>query len=164
MNTVFSLHQFFSMVTQIFIFLSITTAAWYSTVIIPKTIAQFGIKNKINEKQIHLITKIIKFVFYFIATIFILSMFENQLAHVAQTMSFVALGIGLALQKELSNLTSGIFIIFNKSFKINDYIIHKDFEGKIITIDLHVTTLKNEENIILVPNYILHTSVITIKK
>lgn len=149
---------------RIMLFLSVIISLWYSNSIVYKMIIRSGIKNKIDQKHIAMVTKITKFLIYFIGTILILSVFQTQLTTLARTLSMVTIGIGLALQKEISNITSGIFIIFNRSFKINDYIIHKDFEGKIISMDLGKTVLKHNDNIILIPNYILHTSPIAIKK
>lgn len=159
-----SFDQIRKIAPKVVLFLSVVIGIWYSNTIVYKMITQSGIKNKIDQKHIDLVTKITKILIYFIGAILVLSVFQTQLTTLARTLSMVTIGIGLALQKEISNITSGIFIIFNRSFKINDYITHKDFEGKIISIDLWKTILKHNDNIILVPNYILHTSPVAVKK
>ena len=64
--------------------------------------------------------------------------------------------IGLASQQLLSNLMSGIFIILNKSFKINDIIEIQGNKGKVIEINWHDTVIENEnKETVVIPNSLI---------
>jgi small conductance mechanosensitive channel len=54
--------------------------------------------------------------------------------------------IGFASKQVLSNMISGVFIIMNKPFKINDLIEIQGNHGKVIEIALHDTIIENEED------------------
>jgi small conductance mechanosensitive channel len=69
--------------------------------------------------------------------------------------------LGFAAQEILGNAMSGIFLIFKKSFKINDVIEIKEYKGKVIEINLHDTILEDEErNIITVPNSLFSNEIL----
>ena len=70
--------------------------------------------------------------------------------------------IGFASQQVLSNMVSGIFIIINKPFKINDLIEIQGNHGKVIGITLHDTIIENEKNDrIIIPNSMISNSAVT---
>ena len=77
---------------------------------------------------------------------------------------FAAAGaaIALALQGSLSNLASGILIIFNKPFIRGDFISGGGSEGVVDSIDLLYTTIvTNDNKIVSIPNSALTSSSIT---
>ena len=64
--------------------------------------------------------------------------------------------LGLASQQILSNLMGGIFIILNKSFKINDVIEIQANKGKVTEINWHDTIIENEnKDTIIIPNSLI---------
>ena len=81
----------------------------------------------------------------------------------------IAIGVGFALQNALANMTSGIFILYYKPFFIGDYVSFESVEsnditeGKIMSINLRITTLEFQGHKILVPNHILYSAVVTVK-
>jgi small conductance mechanosensitive channel len=63
------------------------------------------------------------------------------------------LAIGLALQNSLSNITSGIILLFTKPFKENDYVKIGSSEGVVKRIRITTTQLTTPDGIsIIVPN------------
>jgi small conductance mechanosensitive channel len=74
--------------------------------------------------------------------------------------------IGFASQHILSNMMSGIFIMLNKPFKINDRIDIQGNNGKVIEINWHDTIIENENSDrIIIPNSVISSSIIkNIKK
>lgn len=52
--------------------------------------------------------------------------------------------LGFASQQIFSNLFSGIFIVLNRPFKINDIIEFQESKGKVIEISLNATVLQDE--------------------
>ncbi len=69
--------------------------------------------------------------------------------------------IGFASQQVLSNMISGIFIIINKPFIINDIIEIQGNKGKVVEITLHDTIIESEKNEkIIIPNSMISNSII----
>jgi len=84
------------------------------------------------------------------------------------TTSFIAaigaatFAIGLALRDSLSNLASGIMIIFLKPFKINDFIETNGISGSVISIKLFNTVVLTPDNRrVTMPNSsVFHSNII----
>jgi len=73
--------------------------------------------------------------------------------------------IGFASQQILSNLISGVFIIVNRPFKINDVIEIQGNNGKVIEINWHDTIIENENTItVIIPNSMISNSIIKVNK
>ena len=74
-----------------------------------------------------------------------------------------ALVAGLASQQALSNITSGLFLVIFKPFRVHDHIKFKDnFSGVVEDITLRHTVVRDSENNrIIVPNSVLSGEVIT---
>jgi len=77
---------------------------------------------------------------------------------VAAILASAGIGIGLALQGGLSNLSAGVVIILAKPFVAGDYIIEStnNYEGTVRKIELYYTTLATFDNqMVVIPNSIL---------
>lgn len=71
--------------------------------------------------------------------------------------------IGFASQQILSNLISGVFIIINRPFKINDFIEIQGNNGKVIEITWHDTIIENEKNnTVVIPNSLISSNIIKV--
>lgn len=69
--------------------------------------------------------------------------------------------LGLASQQVLSNMMSGVFIVLNKSFKINDIIEIQGNKGKVIEITWHDTIIENEDKEkIVIPNSLITNTIL----
>ncbi|NBP02190.1 MAG: mechanosensitive ion channel [Proteobacteria bacterium] len=76
---------------------------------------------------------------------------------------------GFALKDALANVVAGVFILLYQPFKIGQHIqvlVSTSIfnEGTVKKIDLRYTTLESEKEFILIPNAILFTNAITIRK
>lgn len=78
--------------------------------------------------------------------------------------------IGFALKDTISNVMAGAFILMYRPFTLGDYIIVSVetekliAEGTVQLIDFRYTTIQTTKGTMLVPNSILYTNSITIKK
>jgi len=69
-------------------------------------------------------------------------------------LSVAGAGIALAMQGVLGDLVAGLSIIFNKPFRIGDYISIAGEEGRVETISLFSTALGNpDRSQIVIPNH-----------
>lgn len=83
------------------------------------------------------------------------------------TTSFVALigaaglAVGLALQKSLSNFSSGVMLILFKPFKVGDYVEAAGTAGLVIEIRIFNTTMNTPDNkLVIVPNGAIYENTI----
>ncbi len=77
-----------------------------------------------------------------------------DLSSLALIAGALSVGIGFGLQNLISNLVSGIILMFEKSIKIGDFIqINEELTGRVIDIKIRSTTIVTNDNIeIIVPN------------
>ena len=70
--------------------------------------------------------------------------------------------IGLALKDSMSNVASGVQILFNHTFRVGDYLSVEGVEGTVDRIEIMYTALRTFDNKeIIMPNSELTASVIT---
>lgn len=70
--------------------------------------------------------------------------------------------IGLALKDSMSNVASGVQILFNHTFRVGDYLTVDGVEGTVDRIEIMYTALRTFDNKeIIIPNSELTASVIT---
>ncbi|MEZ5042472.1 MAG: mechanosensitive ion channel family protein [Saprospiraceae bacterium] len=73
----------------------------------------------------------------------------------------LAVAIGFASQKALSNIISGVFIIIFKPFRVNDRLKLRELTGIVEDITLRHTVIKDLENRrILIPNALISEEII----
>jgi small-conductance mechanosensitive channel len=70
--------------------------------------------------------------------------------------------LGFAFKDALSNILSGMLIIFYRPFTRGDHITVGGYEGTVTEIDLRYTTLSNGTRTFLIPNTTMFTNTITI--
>ncbi|MDP3787712.1 MAG: mechanosensitive ion channel [Candidatus Chromulinivorax sp.] len=141
-------------------------ATWYINRLLQKAILKKGKILALEEKLVKAIQDLVHIFIYSVGATLFLENLHIQMSALFGTLGVLAIGIGFALQKALANMTSGMFLLYYKPFFIGDYIISQKpkFEGKIIDINLRLTTLEYKGNLVLVPNHTLYAAVVTVKK
>lgn len=124
------------------------------TVFVIKNIVNRAINKHSQDKTAKLF---LANLFHIFLLIIILIMVLNKLG--VPTTSLIAvlgassLAIALALKDSLSNVASGIMLIFCQPFKIGDSIETSNITGSVVKISLYNTTLKMANNdLVFVPN------------
>jgi small-conductance mechanosensitive channel len=150
----------------IIISLMIIAGTWYINRLAQKSIEKLTKTHDLELTLVKAIQNLTCIVLYSLGATLFLENLHIHMSAVFGTLGVVAIGIGFALQKALANMTSGMFLLFYKPFFIGDYIINEKlkFEGKIIDINLRMTTLEYKGDIILIPNHTLYSSIIRVKK
>jgi small-conductance mechanosensitive channel len=72
--------------------------------------------------------------------------------------------LGFALKDFFSNIMSGIMILVYSPFEIGDYITINKIEGEVDSLNLRFFTLKQDNQIHLIPNSWITSYSLTIKK
>ncbi len=101
-----------------------------------------------------LFANITKATIFVVGILIILPTFGIEITPILTTLGVGGLAVGLALQETLSNLFSGIALIFSKQVRTGDYIkIDNCLEGYVTDITWRHTTIKElANNTIIIPN------------
>lgn len=119
-------------------------------------------KNNVEQTLIHFLENVI----YYCLLVLVLVAVAGQLG--INTTSFLTilgaagLAIGLALKDSLSNIASGVMIIFLRSFKVDDVVTVAGVTGRVVAINIFQTTLNTPDNQkMIIPNSKITNDVIT---
>ena len=116
-----------------------------------------------------LISRTFKLIILGIAGIMILHAVGIDPTAIVASLGVGGLALSFALKDLLSNVVSGIMIMIYRPFTIGDFITisiqsNETFAGQIINIDLRYTSLKSDAGITLIPNSMIITNPVIVKK
>lgn len=75
------------------------------------------------------------------------------------SITIVAMAIALLFRDYITNMISGLLIMFNDQLTLGDYIKMGDFEGKIINITLiNIVITNDDDDIVMIPNNLVFTT------
>ncbi|MBO8423735.1 MAG: mechanosensitive ion channel [Firmicutes bacterium] len=110
-------------------------------------------RSKRDEAMSHFVISLTDIILKIIVLICALATMGINTASIITVLGTCGVAIGLALKDSLSNLASGVLIIYNRPFKKGDYIETPDVAGKVNTINLFNTVLLTSDNKeIVIPN------------
>ena len=119
-------------------------------------------KNKVEQTLVNFLENIV----YYTLLVLVLVAAAGQLG--INTTSFLTiigaagLAVGLALKDSLSNIASGVMLIFLRPFKIDDLVTAAGVTGKVLSINIFNTTLNTLDNKkVIIPNSSITADVIT---
>jgi len=96
-----------------------------------------------------------------VGAITILDTFGVPLSTVVTLLGVVGIGIGLALQDILKSFFAGVYLLFERPFRIGEEVSVKEYRGVVETIGVRTTTLRTPDNVVvLVPNALVLTEVV----
>ena len=100
---------------------------------------------------------------FFVATLFVLSnVFSLDLTGVLATSGVLTVIIGLAIQPNISNIFSGLFVNLEKPFISNDWVTIDEITGQVVDISWRSTRIRTFQNTeVTIPNEIISRSIIT---
>ncbi len=140
------------LVNMIYVLIIIVIASVIAKMIATATM-RFGKKAQIPHNIISSINKIITYFIAFVSLVLILQIFNFDISSFVASFGIVGLVIGIGSQAVISNIISGILIMFEKPFIIGDFVEIKEFQGKVEDIKLRSTSIKTfDGRIITVPN------------
>lgn len=114
---------------------------------------------EIPQEKVDALTSFVKVLLLIIAFISVLASVNIDVTGLVAGVSIGALAVGFAAQTLISNLISGLFLIFEKVFTISDLIQFGDVTGKVLKINFRTTQIQTVDgNIVTIPNSILATS------
>jgi len=109
------------------------------------TVAHFIIKlfakgdNKRRKTIITLIASLVKYIGYLVIIIFLFEIFNVNPAILAAIIAALGLAVGFGAQGVLSDLLTGLFLIFENSLQVGDIITVDGFRGEVEEIGMRTT-------------------------
>ena len=146
---------------------SIRIAYWYTPTFILMLILknEFIDRNDLDNvrKVPNIIYIVIQVCIFCVPTLLVLSqVFEFELTGILATSGLITAIVGFALQPNLSNIFSGIFVNIEQPFKPHDWITIGDQTGKVIDVSWRSTRLRSFQNTeITIPNETIAKSIVT---
>jgi small conductance mechanosensitive channel len=82
-------------------------------------------------------------------------------ATLVTVLGVLGLAASLALQDILKNFCAGVYLLFERPFRIGDEIRVRDFQGRVIDVGIRTTLLRTPEGLrILIPNAVMLSEVV----
>lgn len=131
-----------------------------------QVILRRGMKKNLADQKAQLILKTVRYAGWIIAVVSVLQSVGVNLSALLGAAGIAGIAIGFAAQTSISNIISGVFLIFEKPFQINDVIQIGDILGNVMSIDLLSVKLQTFDNrFVRIPNEnIIKTNVINISR
>ena len=134
-----------------------TIAISLANCITPKLVLFKQLNSKLNGKRdetfINFIIKIIRGIIYIIAAFIIVSELGYDLNGLLAGLGLSGVVVALAAQDAAKNIFGGLVILWDKPFKIGDWIETTNFEGTVEDITFRSTRIRTFENsIVTIPN------------
>ncbi|MCD8094797.1 MAG: mechanosensitive ion channel [Ruminococcus sp.] len=124
--------------------------------------AVFAKSQHIDETAWSFLISLIRTVLYVILCVMILSQLQVPMSSIVAALGTAGLAIGLALKDSLGNVAGGFLIMFNRPFKVGDYVDVKGSEGTVSEITILYTKLLTIDNkAIMIPNGTVSSATIT---
>lgn len=129
------------------------------TKLITKILRKVLTKTNIDHTAVTFILSFVRGAMYLIVIITALATVGVNVASIITAVGAAALTAGLALQDSLSNLASGMIILFNKPFVAGDMLEFEGIVGRVKDIKIFFTTIHTLDNkIVTIPNSRLTTN------
>lgn len=114
---------------------------WFVYSLIKRGIKKIPEK-KMPKQRVELVSRLLKYLFYTIVVLYVLSAFGINLKAVWGAAGIAGVAIGFAAQTSVSNLISGLFVLTEGSIHVGDTIIVGDVTGivdevKLLSIRVH---------------------------
>ncbi len=111
-------------------------------------------ESTLTDELLPLTNKVLNFVILVLAAIYILQTWGLEVGPLFASLGIVGLAIGLALKDSLSNIISGIILIFDRAFKVGDTLkISSGETGRVLDIGLRSTKLMTfDGEVVIIPN------------
>lgn len=111
----------------------------------------------LDQSLSHLFARTIRITLIIIGLITALGTIGIDVSALVAGLGLTGFALGFALKDTISNILSGILILFYRPFKVGDEIKISSHQGKVLSIDLRYTKLAADDTNILIPNAKLFT-------
>ena len=127
---------------------------WLVSQLLVRTVTAAARRAGVTQGQVRLIKEGIDSVFIVLAIIVVVHLSGLTSEFTTLTLSGIAaLVLSLALQATLSNVISGILVLFDNTIRVKDLIGYSGAKGEVVKIGLRNTWVKTPEgNVVIISN------------
>lgn len=159
----FKIHEYVIPFSIQLVMLGIITILIYALIIMTRK----SLKNLCRKAELdaHTCQLLQRGAHYFIIVIGSMLALQNlgiQITPIITALGIFSVALSYALKDFISNIIAGLLLISYPHFKINDYIKLKDWQGKVVDINIRYTTLQEDDMIIFVPSFVVYTTTVAI--
>lgn len=116
-------------------------------------IRTYAKKREIDPGRAFAVSRIIKYIIYFFAFLFILKVFGFKLSAIVLGSAGLLVGLGLGLQNTFSDLLAGLILLIEGNIAVGDIVVIDGMVGVVKNIKLRTTEIKTRDFVfIIVPN------------
>lgn len=155
--------QFLKFLPNILSALIILALAWLATKLVnaPVNTLMKRIKIDIDQVAIKYVNRVIKILIWFLGIVMAMDKLGIPVTSLITMLAAIGAAVALAIKDNLSNLASGVVLLFTKPFKAGDYIEVENFSGTIKEIEIMHTYLVTPGNtLVAIPNTKMMTATI----
>jgi len=117
---------------------------------------------KFSAQQGMIISKLVLYLGVFIIAFSVLNELGFKLTHLLGAAGIVAVAVGFASQTSVSNIISGLFLIAEQPFQVNDIITVQNITGVVLSIDILSIKIRTFDNkFVRIPNETIIKSDVT---
>jgi small conductance mechanosensitive channel len=154
----------FNFLIKLIIALAIMIAARIFITTITPSIHNACVKNNLDDHSCMMINKIIRYIINIFFGAIALQNLGLDLNMFFALFGITGIVLSYGMKDIVANFIASILILGYKYIKINDYIKIKDWQGRVVDINLRYTTIEHENMIVFIPNIVLYTSPVSIIK
>ena len=108
---------------------------------------------EINLTALKFVSNIIRILVIAIAVVMIISELGYNINGLITGLGVGGLAVSLAAQDVIKNLISGFIIVFDKPFKVGDFIKSNDIEGTVLEVRMRSTKIRKlDDSVVTMPN------------
>lgn len=158
LNKFFNFYEAHSSVKALIVFVGFLCLAYFMHYFINK----IGKNSRLNDHIASLLARSAKLILIIFGCISALGTLGMDVTALVASLGLTGFALGFALKDTVANLLAGILILLYRPLDIGDNIKVAGYEGRVTSIDLRYTSLKNSDQRILIPNSKLLTDPICI--
>ncbi len=138
------------------------TGFWIGAVLLQRILLRIFERRSVNPDLEQLFLKTLRGAILAFGVVSALGTIGINVSALVAGLGLTGFALGFAFRDILSNLLAGVLILLYHPFRRGDRISVSGSEGHVVQIDLRYTTLRCNDNVILIPNSNLFTNVITV--
>jgi small-conductance mechanosensitive channel len=116
-------------------------------------------RHRQDKQRQFVLQKLGKYTLAVVTVLIVLKIFAVDLKVILGAAGVLSLAIGFAAQTSISNLISGLFLIFERPFVVGDSIEVNGVRGEVLTVDLLSMRIRTVDNVLVrVPNEVVMKS------
>ena len=135
---------------------------WFVGTLITRGLARVGSRSPESKVIVDLVAQFLSTVLLIIGIVCALGTLGVDVTALVASLGLLGFAVGFALKDVLSNVLSGVMILYYRPFWLEDKIKVSGQEGVVTDIDLRYTTLIQKDKRILIPNSSLLTNTVEI--